>query len=51
MSFHKYDDYEHSGQVYSAVQNAEKEPTFDVVEFDKFQPYTGLPKVIFFPFS
>jgi len=49
MSFHKHDGYEHSSQEYATVENAEKEPTFNVVDFDKLQPYTGLPKVFFFP--
>ncbi|XP_027913012.1 coilin [Vigna unguiculata] len=44
MSFHKHDGYEHSSQEYATVENAEKEPTFNVVDFDKLQPYTGLPK-------
>ncbi|KAL9332736.1 hypothetical protein ACSQ67_002346 [Phaseolus vulgaris] len=44
MSFHKHDEYEHSSQEYPTVQNAEKEPTINVVDFDKFRPVTGLPK-------
>ncbi|XP_068474369.1 coilin isoform X2 [Phaseolus vulgaris] len=44
MSFHKHDEYEHSSQEYPTVQNAEKEPTINVVDFDKFRPHTGLPK-------
>ncbi|CAJ1854057.1 unnamed protein product [Sphenostylis stenocarpa] len=44
MSFCKQDGYVHSSQECPTVQNIEKEPTFNAVDFDKLQAYTGLPK-------
>lgn len=45
MSFRKQDDYDYSSQDIPTVQNAEKEHTFNAVDFDKLKPYTSLPKV------
>ncbi|TKY47696.1 DNA ligase isoform X2 [Spatholobus suberectus] len=44
MSSRKQDGYEHSSQECPTVQNAEKEHTFNAVDFDKLKPYTNLPK-------
>ncbi|RDX60240.1 Coilin, partial [Mucuna pruriens] len=44
MSSRKQDDYELSSEECPTVQNAEKEHTFNAVDFDKLKPYTSLPK-------
>ncbi|KAG5090272.1 hypothetical protein AAZX31_18G012900 [Glycine max] len=44
MPFRKQDGYEDSGQDCPTVQNAEKEQTSNVIDFDKLKHYTSLPK-------
>lgn len=44
MSFRKQDDDDYSSQDTPTVQNAEKEHTFNAVDFDKLKPYTSVPK-------
>lgn len=49
MSSRKQDDYEHSCQECPDVHNGEKQPTFNLVDFDKLTPYANFPKVCFLP--
>ncbi|XP_028212023.1 coilin-like isoform X3 [Glycine soja] len=44
MPVRKQDGYEDSGQDCPTVQNAEKEQTSNVIDFDKLKHYTSLPK-------
>jgi len=49
ISSRKQDGYERSHQECPTTQNAKKEDTSNVVDFDKLNPYIDLPKVFSFP--